>query len=103
MKLIKALRVMLTIQLSAAVLAMLITFITSHDGSHNFYGLLALLPMGVFVLLGVINLILLAVYFVKLANKALPADKRVFTLAIINLSLVLLDDLFISLLTLGGE
>lgn len=69
--------------------AIQIMYSASHDGVDSFAGLGALLPLGIFCLLGLIDLILIIVYVVKLSSKKLSLDMLVFILAFINIVLVI--------------
>lgn len=89
MKLIKTLKILLGIQLLVYVWALQIFYSSSHDGVDSFAGIEAIPLLGFFGLLGIVNLILIIVYFVKLANKKLPLDMTVIIFALINIVLFL--------------
>lgn len=84
MKLIKALKIILTAQVLMYLWGIQIIYSTAHDSVDNMYGMAALGPLSVFVLLGVVNIILLVIYFVRLGTKKNVLNKTVIILMAIN-------------------
>lgn len=67
-KLTKTLNILLTIQILLYTWAMYIVYSTSRDGIDDLAGLGALVPMAVFVVIGVVNIVLLLIYVIKVKD-----------------------------------
>lgn len=80
----KALKILLTIQSAAYLLAIWIIFDTSKDEPDDFSGIAAFFPMTLFNLLWFVNLVFLISYLVKLFKKKASLDVLLITLAVIN-------------------
>lgn len=89
MKLRLSLRILLGIQSLMYALAILIMYVSSHDDVDDFFGLNALIPLGIFGLLGLINLVLFVAYLIRLARKKVPVDKIMLSLVFLNILFVL--------------
>lgn len=89
MRIVYSLRTLLTLQVIVFGWAIQILYSSSHDGVSDFSGLAAILPLGIFLLLGIVSLVLLIIYFVKLKKSGLTKDILVIILAIVNTILVL--------------
>lgn len=103
MKLTKTLKILLAIQLLMFGWAFQIIYFSFHDGVDSFAGLGALLPLGTFALLGVVNLVLIIIYCIQLFNKKLPLDIPVFVLAFLNILLIVFYDFIVGWAIWGLE
>lgn len=90
MKLTKTLQILLTGQVIMYCSGMYVLYSSSRDGVDDFAGLGALLPFGIFLSLGVVNLIILIIYGYKIYSKNLKPDIIVSLLTMIVILLVLL-------------
>ena len=95
MNLIITLKALLITQILMFGWAMQILY--SADGLD---GLVALVPLGIFVLLGLIDIVLFVIYLVKLSYKKLSLDILVLILVAINILLVIF---FKSIFIWAGE
>lgn len=67
--------------------AMFIVYTTSHDEVYGLDGLIALLPLGVFCLLGIVNIVLALLYIIKIKSQKMAPSVLIFSLACINIIL----------------
>src|ERR1700677_3947638 len=88
MKFTKVLKALLVTQLVMYILFMLILYLTNNADSYS--GLLALYPGAIFIILGLVNIILVVIYLVKLARKRLILDRQIPALVVLLIVLTLL-------------
>lgn len=86
-KLARSLTILLTLQMLMYTWAMFIVYTTSHDEVYGLDGLIALLPLGVFCLLGIVNAVLALLYIIKIKSQKMTPSVLIFSLACINILL----------------
>ncbi len=88
MDIIKTLKILLSNQIIFFAWAIQIIYSSSYGGVNDFSGILALLPLGIFCILGIISLVLFILYLINLAKKKSELDYVVLGLIIVNVILV---------------
>jgi hypothetical protein len=101
MKLIKILRVLLTTQIILYFLAIGILYSSSHDGIDSFAGLGALLPLGLFFVLGIFSFILVIIHFLRSERTHRQLDRGVLILSVAVVLLILSYPFILRLVTFG--
>jgi hypothetical protein len=89
MKLTVILKSLLILQITLYVWALQLLYSSSHDGVDSAAGIAALLPFGLFWLVGIVSLILICFYTYRVLSRKLALDFVVPVLATIVIVLIL--------------
>jgi hypothetical protein len=103
MQLTKVLRVSFVVQIVFYAWAMEIIYRSSHDGVDSFAGLRALYPLGLFVILGIANFVMLFMVLAKSHREKVRYDPWVLMLALVVIALILAYDWIVAWALSGGS
>ena len=83
MAIAKALKVLLIAQLVMMLVALWILFTSNLPGAADLSGLAVLFPLGIFAVLGLVNIVLLIVYIIQLRIRHQQFDRTVGILIVL--------------------